>query len=108
MTPVTGPAPRPSLPPRITHSGTTDTSSAKPANHSIAEPSSQGMPGARQTEPDAGTPSTPIRPVFHALPRPSCPARLRGSAGAQGDQGGRGGVLDRVVFERAAHAVERL
>ena len=56
MTPVTSPAPRSSLPPRITHSGATGTSSAKPENHSVAEPSSQGMPGTRQTEPDAGTP----------------------------------------------------
>ena len=67
MTPVTSPAPRSSLPPRITHRGTTGMSSAKPANHSIAEPSSQPMPGTRQTEPDAGPPSTPIRLVFHAV-----------------------------------------
>ena len=51
MTAVTSPAPRSSLPPRITHSGATGTSSAKPANHSAADPSSQGMPGTRQTEP---------------------------------------------------------
>ncbi len=71
------------VPPRITHSGATDTSSAKPANHSIAEPSNQGMPGARQTEPDAGTPSTPIRPVFHARlrRRPRRPGRSRWRAG---------------------------
>src|SRR5215468_1012734 len=71
MTAVTSPAPRSSLPPRITHSGTTGTSSAKPANHSIAEPSSQPMPGTRQTEPDAGPPSTPIRPLLaDPPPRP--------------------------------------
>ena len=56
MMPVTSPAPRLSLPPWITHSGATDTSSAKPENHSAAEPSSQGMPDTRQTEPGPGVP----------------------------------------------------
>ena len=51
MTPVTSPAPTSSLPPRITHSGATGTSSAKPANDSMAEPSSQPIPGTRQTDP---------------------------------------------------------
>ena len=75
MTPVTSPAPRSSLPPRITHSGATGTSRANPANHSIAEPSSQGMPGTRQTEPDVGTPSMPIRPL------PADPAGARCAPG---------------------------
>ena len=61
MTPVTSPAPRSSLPPWITHSGATGRSSAKPENQSIAEPSSQGMPGTRHTEPDPGTPGTSAR-----------------------------------------------
>ena len=51
MTAVTSPAPRSSLPPRITHSGATGTSSANPENHSAADPSSQGMPDTCQTEP---------------------------------------------------------
>ena len=59
MTPVTSPAPRSSLPPRITQSGATEMSSAKPENQSAAEPSSQGMPGTRQTEPDPGAPGAP-------------------------------------------------
>src|SRR5690242_18169185 len=49
MTPVTSPAPRLSLPPRITHSGATPTSSAYPENHSVAAVSSHDMPGSRQT-----------------------------------------------------------
>ena len=54
MAPVTSPAPRPLAPPRITHSGATGSSSAKPENHSAAEPSSHGMPATRQTEPGPG------------------------------------------------------
>src|SRR3984957_1291502 len=59
MTPVTSPAPRPSPPPRITHNGATGSSSAKPENHSAAEPSSQGIPVARQTEPEPGAGERP-------------------------------------------------
>ena len=40
---------------RMAHSGATDTSSAKPENHSAAEPGSQGMPETRQTELDPHT-----------------------------------------------------
>lgn len=49
MTPVTSPAPRLSLPPRITQSGATPTSNAYPENHSVAAVSSHDMPGSRQT-----------------------------------------------------------
>ncbi len=69
MAPVTSPAPRPSLPPRITHSGATGSSSANPENHSVAEPSSQRMPGTRQTEP-ASTPFT--SPFCSSAPRTMC------------------------------------
>ena len=50
---VTSPAPRSSLPPRITHSGATATSSANPENHSAANRAA-GHAGHLPTEPGPG------------------------------------------------------
>jgi hypothetical protein len=107
MTPVTSPAPRLPLPPRIAQSGATDTSSAYPENHSVAAPIRPGIPGICQTERD------PASRAAGAVARCSGDGMdenlVRGAgAGAQRAfhqaRPGSGGGL--VVFHRADRAAQ--
>ena len=119
MIPVTSPAPRLSLPPRITHSGATPTSSAYPENHSVAAASSQDIPGIRQTGPDRAAAPSCSGPVmgedlvrgpragaqraFHQaarLPAVCSPAKWTRPRAGQPFLGAAEGVQDRLNLPR--------